>query len=147
MKKAISLLFIFSSVWLSGCQAPAAKRAARYDDAARVLADFVVFRQRLPGSQADLVAAAGTYADRAAVRSLHQVSFRALAPSIARMDFKEASGVSDYRIVVVTAPRAPRLTVGPEVFPDYVLTDRKVLHAMYHGHVPPTATEEKGATQ
>src|SRR6266545_6897344 len=86
---------------LSGCQTQAERRADRGHRVACVLGGFIVSQRRLPSTQTELVTYANTVSDRAAIRGLRRMSFRAIGPSIARVEYFDSHGVTDYRMVVV----------------------------------------------
>jgi hypothetical protein len=128
----VLLVFLCALPFLSGCQTPAELRADRGGRVARVLGNFIVVRQRLPSTQAELVTYANTISDRAVIRRLHDLSFRALGPSIARVEYSDGHGITDYRTVVVYARRPPKLTSGNDSWPSNIFNDPNVLVVFSH---------------
>jgi hypothetical protein len=126
------LVFLCAIPFFSGCQTPAELRADRGGRVARVLGDFIVVHRRLPRSQAELVTYANTISDRAVIRRLHDLSFRALGPSIARVEYSDGHGFTEHRTVVVSARRPPKLTSGNDSLPPDILTDPNVLFVFSH---------------
>jgi hypothetical protein len=126
------LLALCAMPLLSGCQTQAEHRADRGNRVAGVLGDFIVSHCRLPRSQNELVTYANTVSDRAAIRALRYISFRAIGPSIARVEYSDSRGITDYRTVVVSARRPPRLTPGSDSLAAKLLTDPKTFLLLSH---------------
>lgn len=122
----------FAASFLPGCQTPAVAQTDRGHRVARVVGDFIVAQPRLPSSQAEPIANANTVSDRAAIRALRTVSFQAVGPSVARVEFSDSRGISDYRTVVISARRPPRPTREDESLPTSVFTDPNVLFVFSH---------------
>ena len=126
------LVFLCAIPLLSGCQTPTELRVDRGGRVARVLGDFIVVHRRLPRTLTELISYANTISDRAAIRQLHDLSFRALGPSIARVEYSDGRGITDHRTLVVSARRPPKLTSDNESLPPNILTDPNVLIVFSH---------------
>ena len=99
---------------LSGCQTASDVRYERGNRVASVFGDYIICNGRLPSGQGDLIAYAYRFGDRTTIRRLQNVSFQALGPSTARVEFSDSHGVRDYRNVSLSAPYPLQLTNGAD---------------------------------
>jgi hypothetical protein len=125
--------FLMAMVWtLSGCKTIDSRRQVNGDEMASALADYVALKNQLP---TDFSALRAFDHKRHAVRwkDLRECSFRVVSTNGVRVDYTQASGVSDYRIIFIYARNLTPFTVGSNTVDlATMLTDPKVRVAFYH---------------
>lgn len=124
------------SIALFGCQTPEARLAAEEDKVASVLGDFIAFRKALPSDAAAL----RTFADDGGYgvrwQQFSKVAFRPISATGIRVEFLDTAGVSDYRIIFISArglsPFVPASASADTNGITLLLTDPKAKMMLYH---------------